>query len=59
MDGYVKRLRNSKKVEGKSIIIPGEDRKLKNEEAALYGIELTSDVVGKLEILFGEKLKRE
>lgn len=55
-DNYVKRITASKTVSEKSIILPGEDRKRKREEAMASGIELTESVVGKLEQLFGETL---
>ena len=55
-DEYVERLKASKAVEGKQIVIPGEDRKKQKEEAGASGIELTADVVEKLEKLFEEKL---
>ena len=55
-DKYIERLRSSKVIEGKNIIIPGEDRKARKKEAIINGICLTADVVEKLEQLFGEKL---
>ena len=55
-DRYVKRIMASKTIDGKSIILPGEDRKQKKEEAMILGIELTESVVEKLEKLFGESL---
>ena len=57
-DKYVERIKASKVVEGKEIVIPGDDRKKKKYEAEKNGVELTSDVVEKLENLFGEKLKQ-
>ena len=56
-DCYVERLRASKAVDGKQIVIPGEDRKRRRLEAEKSGIELTPDVVEKLEHLFEERLK--
>ena len=55
-DGYVEKLKESKAVDGKQIVIPGEDRKSKREETEKLGIVLSSDVVEKLEQLFGTKL---
>lgn len=57
-DRYVRRLRASKTVEGKQILIPGDDRKRRKAEAEKFGIILTSDVVEKLERLFEEKLRQ-
>ncbi len=59
VDTYVEKLKSSKVVEGKQVVIPGDDRKRKRIEAEQLGIELTLDVVEKLENLFGEKLKRD
>ena len=56
-DGYVEKLKASKAAEGKRIGIPGENRRLKKEEALNSGIELPPDVVEKLERLFGQSLK--
>lgn len=56
-DKYVETLKSSKVVEGKQIVIPGENRKRRKAEAEKSGIELTFDVVEKLELLFGEELK--
>ncbi len=56
MDNYVETLRKSKAVEGKEIILPGDDRKKKKALADEYGIVLTADTASKLEELFGVNL---
>ena len=55
-DEYVNRIMSSKTIEGKTVVIPGDDRKRKKEESEKKGIELSPDVVDKLELLFGEQL---
>ena len=55
-DKYVETLKKSKVMEGKTIVLPGDDRKSYKKEALKNGISLTQDVVDKLEILFNEKL---
>ena len=55
-DKYVETLKNSKVMEGKSIALPGDDRKMNKKEAINNGISLTQDVVEKLEAIFNEKL---
>ena len=56
-DKYVERLKASKVVEGKQVVIPGEDRKKRRAEAENIGVELTPDVVEKLEHLFDVAFK--
>ena len=58
-DGYIEKLKASKSVGDKEIVIPGDDRKKNRESAVLNGIALTDDVVEKLEHLFGEKLQKK
>ena len=59
MDDYIKTLRMSKVVEGKTIALPGDDRVLKREKSLKEGIELIEDTVLKLEALFGEPIREE
>ena len=56
-DNYVERLRSSKCLPGEQIVIPGDRRRASREKAMAMGVELTEDVVEKLEQLFGEKLE--
>ena len=56
-DRYVEKLKASKSIDGKKIIVPGENRRNRMIEANEKGIELTLDVVEKLEHLFEEKLR--
>lgn len=55
-DCFVNTLRSSKRVSGKYIVLPGDDRKGKKKEALNSGIVLTEDTVNKLEELFGVAL---
>lgn len=55
-DEYIKTLRNSKNVNGKKIILPGDDRKEIKEKSLKYGVILSDDTVKKLENLFGNTL---
>lgn len=59
MDEYIKTLRGSKSVAGKTIALPGDDRKAKMEDVLVNGLTLAEDSVRKLEALFGERLKEE
>lgn len=56
-DTYVERLKHSKTLEERQIIIPGERRRKRREEALKMGLCLTEDVCCELEKLFGEKLR--
>ena len=51
MDDYVERVRDSKAVEGKIVIIPGDRRKEKKKRAEENGISLNEDSVNRLEKL--------
>lgn len=55
-DQYINILKSSKTVQGKSIVLPGDDRKQNEMLALKNGIELTDDVAQKLEVLFEKKL---
>lgn len=55
-DDFVNALRSSKSISGKSIVLPGDDRKSKKEMAMQSGIVLTEDTVEKLEELFNTEL---
>ena len=55
-DKYVECLKNSKSQNNKEIIIPGDDRKKMRLESSKKGIEISDDVIEKLELLFEEKL---
>ena len=57
-DKYIEKLRLSKTIPGKRIVIPGEDRKQRMEDNEINGIELPTDVVDKLELLFGVRLEQ-
>lgn len=56
-DAYVERLKSSKTAEEGQIIIPGESRSKRREEALRTGLNLTADVCYELENIFGEKLQ--
>lgn len=55
-DHYVEKLKGSKVISSKNIIIPGDRGKLRKKEAVKNGICLTYDTVKNLESLFGCKL---
>lgn len=57
LDSYITKLRNSKKMTGKEIVIPGDRRAKIIKRSSVSGIELPEEIVKKLEIIFGEKLK--
>ena len=59
MDYYIRTLRGSRVVEGKTIAIPGDDRLAKRRESLEKGIVLADDTVLKLEELLGGPLKEE
>lgn len=58
MDSYIRKIRESKSVEGRKVALPGDDRVAYKKESLRYGIRLTDDTVEKLEGLFGETLKK-
>ena len=57
-DGYVEKLRNSKTLEGKNVVLPGDDRRQNREISLKEGIVLPEETVEKLESTFGEALKK-
>lgn len=57
-DIYVERLRESKSIGGKEIIVPGDARKKRRAVSSEQGIELTEDVLKKLQNLFKEQLPK-
>lgn len=59
MDEYILRLRNSNVVDGKTIALPGDDRRANRQDALAHGITLAEETVKKLEALFGEPLREE
>lgn len=56
MDNYIEKIRNSKPVEGMTITIPGDGKYSARKKCGTEGIMLPSDVVKKLEGLFGKEL---
>lgn len=56
MDTYIDTIKCSKTVSGKEIIVPGDDRKKKKEEALKKGVRLTDNTVLELEKLLNTKL---
>lgn len=55
-DCFVNTLRSSKRIPGKAVVLPGDNRKNKKEEALNKGVILTEDTVKKLEDLFRTNL---
>lgn len=57
-DAYIERIRSSKVIKGKKIIIPGDRRLEKIKISKEKGIKLSEDVVKNLEQIFGKHLKQ-
>lgn len=57
MDKYINTIRSSKVMEGRTIAIPGDDRKNKRKKSIECGIELSDDTRVKLESLFNTTIE--